>query len=176
MHGKLLLIKTLLLPHITFTARVFQCPKKTQMSISKILHKFLWSPFYFEPISRITLSKISQRDGIEMPLSLAWTNTAFLIRFKSLTANPTSILFWMSYALYNLSYRIRSLYPEMLPKSMPHMPEPNSEWKHILFLLRQLRFSSDQWNNISHKQLYFSLLDSKQAELPKINSSIKISS
>ena len=56
MHGKLLLIKTLLLPHITFTAKVFQCPRKTQMLISIILHNFLWSSSYFEPISRITLS------------------------------------------------------------------------------------------------------------------------
>ena len=82
----------------------------------------------------------------------------------------------MSYALYNLSYRIRSLYPEMFSNSMPHKPEPNSDWKHILFLLRQLRFSSDQWNSITHKQLYLSLLDSKQAELPKINSCLKPSS
>ena len=110
MHGKLLLIKTLLLPHITFTARVFQCPRKTQKSISKILHKFLWSPSYFEPISRITLSKIPQHGGIGMPYSSAWTNTAFLIRFKSLAANPTPNLFWTSYALYNLSHRIRNLY------------------------------------------------------------------
>ena len=176
MHGKLLLIKTLLLPHITFTARVFQCPRKTQISISKILHKFLWSPSYFEPISRITLSKIPQHGGIGMPSSSAWTNTAFLIRFKSLIANPTPNLFWMSYALYNLSYRIRSLYPEMFSNSMPHKPDPNSDWKHILFLLRQLRFSSDQWNSITHKQLYLSLLDSKQAELPKINSCLKPSS
>ena len=44
MHGKFLLIKTLLLPHITFAARVFQCPRKTQISISKILHKFQLSP------------------------------------------------------------------------------------------------------------------------------------
>ena len=59
---------------------------------------------------------------------------------------------------------------------MPHKPEPISDWKHILFLLRQLHFSSDQWNKISHKQLYLSLLDSKQAELSKINSSLKPSS
>ena len=112
-----------------------------------------------------------------MPLSLAWTNSAFLIRFKSLTAYPTPNLFWMSHALYNLSYRIPSLYPEMFSNSMPHKPEPNSDWKHILFfLLRLLRFSSDQWNNITHKQLYLYLLDSKQAELPKINSSLKPSS
>ena len=90
---KRLLIKTLLLPHITFTARVFQCPKKTQMSISKILRNFLWPPSHFEPISRITLSEIPQHGGIAMPSSLAWTNTAFLIRFKSLTANPTSTSF-----------------------------------------------------------------------------------
>ena len=70
-HGKLLLITTLLLPHITFTARVLQCPKKTKMSISKILYKFLWSPSYFEPISRITLSKILQHGGIGMPSSSA---------------------------------------------------------------------------------------------------------
>ena len=90
-HGKLLLIKTLLLPHITFTVRVFQCRRKTQMSISIILHKFLWSPSYFEPISRITQSKIPQHGGIGMPSSS--TNTAFLIRFKSLTAYTTSNLF-----------------------------------------------------------------------------------
>ena len=63
-----------------------------------------------------------------------------------------------------------SLYPEMFFNSMPHKREPNSDWKHILFLLRQLRFSSDQWNNITYKQLYLSLLDSKQPELPKTNS------
>ena len=40
------------------------CPRKTQMSTSKILHKFLWSPSYFEPISRTTLSKIPQHGGI----------------------------------------------------------------------------------------------------------------
>ena len=79
----------------------------------------------------------------------------------------------MSYALYSLSYRIRSLYPEMFSYSMPHKPEPSSDWKHILFLLRQLPFSSDQWSNISHKQLYLSLSDSKQAKLSKINSSLK---
>ena len=157
MHAKLLLIKTLLLPHITFTARVFQCPRTTQALISKILHKFLWSPSYFEPISWITLFKYPQHGGIGMPSSSAWTNTAFLIRFISLTANPTSNLFWMSYALYNLSYRIRSLYPEMFSNSIPHKLEPNSDWKHILFLLRQLRFSSDEWNKITHKQLYLSL-------------------
>ena len=93
MHGKLLLIKTLLLPHITFTAKVFQCPRNTQISVSKILHKFLWSPSYFEPISRITLSKIPQHGGIGMPSSSALTNIAFLIRFKSLTANPTPTSF-----------------------------------------------------------------------------------
>ena len=90
MHGKRLLIRTLLLSHITFTARVFPCPRKMQMSISKIFHKFLWFPSYFEPIIRITLSKIPQHDGIGMPSSSAKTNTAFLIRFKSLTAYPTS--------------------------------------------------------------------------------------
>ena len=121
------------------------------MPISKILHKFLWSPSYFEPISRITLSKIPQHGGIGMPSSSAWTNTAFLIKFKSLTANPTPNLFWVSCTLYNLSYQIRSLYPEMFSNSMPHKLEPNSDWKHILFLLRQLRFSSDQWNSITHK-------------------------
>ena len=71
MHGKLLLIKTLLLLHVTFTARVVHRPRKTQMLISKILHKFLWSPSYFEPISRITLSKIPQHGGIGMPSSSA---------------------------------------------------------------------------------------------------------
>ena len=59
MHGKCLLIKTLLLPHITLTAREFWCPRKAQMLISKILHKFLCSPSYFEPVSRITLCKIN---------------------------------------------------------------------------------------------------------------------
>ena len=140
MHGKLLLIKTLLLPHIAFTAIVFQCPRKTQMSISKILHKFLWSPSYFEPINQITLFKIPQHGGIGMPSSSAWTNTAFLIRFKSLTANPTPNLFWMSYALYNLSHRIRSLYSEMFSNSMPHKPEPNSDRKHILFFTSSAAF------------------------------------
>ena len=111
-----------------------------------------------------------------MPSSSAWINTAFLIRFKSLNANPTFNLFWMSYSLYNLSYRIRSLYPEMFSNSMPHKPEPNSDWKHIPFLLRPLRFSSDLWNSIAHKQLYLSLSDSKLAELPKINCSLKPSS
>ena len=111
MHIKLLLIKTLLLPHITITARVFQCLRKTQMSISKILNKFLWSPSYFEPISRITLSKIPQHGGIGMPSSSAWINTALLVRLKSLTSNPTSNLFWTSYALYNPSYRIRKSLP-----------------------------------------------------------------
>ena len=135
-----MLIKTLLLPHITFIAKIFQCPRKTQMSISKILQKFLWSPSYFEPISRITLSKISQHGGIGMPSSSAWTNTTFLIRFKSFTANPTPNLFWMSYALYNLSNRIRSLYPEMFSNSIPHKPEPNSDWKQILFFTSSAAF------------------------------------
>ena len=79
----------------------------------------------------------------------------------------------MSYILYNLSYRIRSLYPEIFSNNMPYKPELSSDWKHILFLLRQEHFSSEQLNYISHKQLYLSLLDSKQAELPRINSSLK---
>ena len=76
----------------------------------------------------------------------------------------------------DISLTIRSLYPEIFSNNMPHKPEPNSDWKHILFLLRQLRFSSDQLNNITHKQLYLSVLDSKQPELPKINSCLKPSS
>ena len=39
--------------------------------------------------------------------------------------------------------------------------------------ISQLHFSSEQWNSISHKQFYLFLLDSKQAELPKISSSLK---
>ena len=83
----------------------------------------------------------------------------------------------MSYALYNLSYRIRSLYPEMFFNRMPHKPEPNSDWKHVLFLLCQLRFLRTNGTTFrTNNFIPLSLLDLKQAELPKINSSLKPSS
>ena len=63
------------------------------MTISKILHEFLWSPSSFEPISRITLFKIPLHGGIGMPSSSVSTNTAILIRFESLTTNPTPTSF-----------------------------------------------------------------------------------
>ena len=68
------------------------------------------------------------------------------------------------------------LYPEMFFSSMLHEPEPGSASDTHPFLLRRLHFSSDQWNNISHKQLYLSFLDSKQPKLPKINSFLNSSS
>jgi len=72
MFGKLSIIKTIILPHITFTSRIFTCPRATQKQISAILHKFLWYPQKLEPIARTTLSKSKQHGGIGMPSVDAW--------------------------------------------------------------------------------------------------------
>ena len=75
MFGKLTIIKTLLLPHITLMARLFRCPIGTQKALSKILHKFLWYPHTLEPISN-TLCKIPKHGGIGMPCIKSWCDAA----------------------------------------------------------------------------------------------------
>ena len=170
MFGKLAIIKTLILPHLTFTARIFLCPLKINKQIQTILHKFLWYPFTLEPINREILKKIPQHGGIGMPCITAWTNTALLIRVKTLFSQQTPNHFWTIFGLYNLSYHIRKLDPSLFSNSRPQRPEPNPDWKTILELSGKQPIKKHDWQEMNHKQLYHHLLQSVPHELPKLNS------
>ena len=169
MFGKLNLIKTLLLPHITLMSRIFICPVSTQKLITKILHKFLWAPLKLEPVSRSILSKTPQHGGIGMPCVTSWSNAAFASRIKVLMSDHQPDFFWTTYGLYNLSYHCRTWRPGLFSNCRPHRPEPNKDWKQLLSLFRQCAVPVDQWQEITHKQLYHTFLNSTPCELPKLN-------
>ena len=174
MFGKLAIIKTIILPHITFTGRIFPCPAATQKQISSTIHKFLWHPNSLEPIARSTLCKHKQHGGIGMPNILAWTATAFLIKFKAIlqstkNCNP----FWIKFGLYNLGYKIRNLFPQVYTPNQLQRHTPNKDWSHLLNLLNKHQIPHDQWQDITHKSLYIALLQSTPAPLPKLNARLQ---
>ena len=168
--GKLQIIKTLILPHITHMARLFTCPKSTQNTISFILHKLLWSPHMLEPIKRSTLVKIPEHGGIGFPCVQTLTKTAFALKFRTILANPNSDFFWIKYAKYNLSYRIRDSYPIIFANNMPHRPQPNAQWKALLNIINARPLLPEDWMETTHKRLYQHLLQSTPCPLPNINS------
>ena len=114
--------------------------------------------------------------GIGMPSSSAWTNTAFLLRFKFLTANPTSNLFWMSYGFITSAIESVVFTRKCFLTACLTSRSLTVTGNTFFFYFVSCVFFSNQRNNITHKQFYLFLLDSKQAELPKINSSLKPSS
>ena len=105
MFGKLTIIKTLLLPHITLMARLFRCPTGTQKALSKILHKFFWYPYTLEPINRNTLCKIPKHGGIGMPCIKSWCDAAYAIRLKTISSPTHPDLFWIKHGLYRVSQK-----------------------------------------------------------------------
>ena len=172
MLGKLLIIKTLVLPHITFTGRIFRCPVLTQKQISKVLHKFLWHPQVLEPIARSTLCKIQEHGGMGMVCAKTWTETAFLIKFKTLCQQQQSTLFWIRYGFYNIGYRLRNLYTSLYTPNKLQRPEPNDDWNYLVGVLRHKPITLDQWEEMSYKTLYLHLLNSSPAPLPEVNASV----
>ena len=168
MFGKLTIIKTLLLPHITLMARIFNCPTNTQKAMSKIFFKFIWSPKVLEPISREVLCKIPKHGGIGMPCIKSWCNTAFAIRLKVIASSAHPDLFWRTYGIYNLGYHIRKIDPTLFTNSKPHRSEPNDDWKHLLSLYGQDPLTINQWTELTHKQTYHTFLDSHPAKLPTL--------
>ena len=170
-YGKLCLIKTLLLPHITNMARLFHCPKATQQTISFILYKFFWTPHTLEPIKRATLTKLPKHGGIGFPCVQTTTQTSLAIRTKSIINDKDQTLFWTQYGIYNLGTRIKDILPEIYSNSMPHRPKPNSQWNLLLETIKSHPITSEKWTEISHQDLYQTILKSTPCQLPRINAS-----
>ena len=166
-YGKVAIINALIIPHIIFLARVF-LPLKSQIkTLQYIFHKFLWYPSYIEPIQRNKLTPDHKDGGIRMPDVESTIKTSFIMKIIDLIQNKNLNLFYAAYAKYNLHRNLKNLNRNLHLRNSLNRPTPNPTWKQAIELIQSIKTSTESWQNLKFRDLYWKFLNPIPNPLPK---------
>lgn len=160
--GRILLVKTLFMPHIINTARIYKPTYAHLKKLDNLLYKFLWYPNILEPLARKTLQRAIENGGLNVPSTDIKCDISQLEFFQQLlNFSQSETHLWMVYGKYNLSYRLRHYSNDLYNHNMPHRPTPNPTWMHIQTLLQRKILANINWTTATTHSLYQTLLEEK---------------
>ena len=155
--GKVQIINTLLIPVIIHKAKILIPPPEILKQINTILYKFLWHPNPIENLSRKKLIAHKDQGGIAMIDLNSKFETCRIEKIKHLATIATPDEVWKKWAVYNLFYRIKHINKKLFINSQPHALTPNTTWNDLFQIFMKIKNKINDWDNISHKQLYLAL-------------------
>jgi len=167
-HAKVQIVKSKMLPLVTYLASVYPIPSKVRQSINRTIERYITNHRNFTlPIT--TLAWPLHQGCYNVPDIGLYCDLFFLqpiisyikhrVNLSPATPQTAMVEFHIGLQLskyYNLSFR----------NSLPHIARPNVFYAHALALIRKYKFTLEQLYKSSLHQLYHFVIDKT---IPHVN-------
>ena len=95
--------------------------------------------------------------------------TSFMMKIIDLIQNKNLNLLYAAYAKCNLHRNLKNLNPNLYLRNSLVRPTPNPTWKQTIELTQSIKTSTQSWENLKFRDLYWKFLNPTPNLLPKIN-------
>ena len=154
--AKTLIIKTKILPLVTYNANVYPPPPKIKQKINKIIERFIAGHRdYTIPID--TLAQPLLKGGYNVP-NIALYCDLFLLRpiidYLKHRVDSTPATAQNAMVEYQTGHQLSKLLELPLKNSIPHITRPSTLYSHVLALVKKYKLNSEQLYKLSLHQIY----------------------